>query len=111
MVSSKAMNMMKLMGWNEGTGLGKDSEGSTEPIKVAVKNNNRGVGCKNEDIYSINNRFIDEADALLSKNRNVNSSQIASGADDVFEESKKQNADKPMKKKDKSKKKKVKKAK
>ena len=36
--------MLKKMGWAEGKGLGKGSEGRLEPVAVAAKNSRSGLG-------------------------------------------------------------------
>ncbi len=36
--------MLQKMGWAEGKGLGKGSEGRVEPVSVSAKNNRSGLG-------------------------------------------------------------------
>uniref|UniRef100_A0A667X204 G-patch domain-containing protein n=1 Tax=Myripristis murdjan TaxID=586833 RepID=A0A667X204_9TELE len=42
--SKFGQKMLERMGWSKGKGLGKGEQGSTEHIKVKVKNNNLGLG-------------------------------------------------------------------
>uniref|UniRef100_A0A9J7YV06 Rp1 like 1b n=2 Tax=Cyprinus carpio TaxID=7962 RepID=A0A9J7YV06_CYPCA len=49
--SKFGQKMLERMGWSKGKGLGKSEQGSTEHIKVKVKNNSMGLGTtvNNED--------------------------------------------------------------
>ncbi|KAI7799599.1 PIN2/TERF1-interacting telomerase inhibitor 1 [Triplophysa rosa] len=49
--SKFGQKMLERMGWSKGKGLGKSQQGSTEHIKVKVKNNTQGLGTSisNED--------------------------------------------------------------
>uniref|UniRef100_A0A3P9LSC7 PIN2 (TERF1) interacting telomerase inhibitor 1 n=1 Tax=Oryzias latipes TaxID=8090 RepID=A0A3P9LSC7_ORYLA len=42
--SKFGQKMLERMGWSKGKGLGRSEQGSTEHIKVKVKNNNHGLG-------------------------------------------------------------------
>merc|ERR1712066_467918 len=44
-----AANLMRKMGWSDGQGLGKNSQGMTRNIQAKVKNNNYGIGCSVKD--------------------------------------------------------------
>ncbi|XP_029452012.1 PIN2/TERF1-interacting telomerase inhibitor 1 isoform X2 [Rhinatrema bivittatum] len=45
--SKFGQKMLEKMGWSKGKGLGAQEQGSTEHIKVQVKNNNLGLGATN----------------------------------------------------------------
>ncbi len=42
--------MLQKMGWAEGKGLGKESEGRVEPVSVSAKNNRSGLGDSNPNV-------------------------------------------------------------
>ncbi|RVE56009.1 hypothetical protein OJAV_G00231760 [Oryzias javanicus] len=42
--SKFGQKMLERMGWSKGKGLGRSEQGSTEHIKVKIKNNNHGLG-------------------------------------------------------------------
>jgi hypothetical protein len=41
--SNKGVKLMKMMGWDQGKGLGKDEQGSTNYVRTKVKNNTEGT--------------------------------------------------------------------
>ncbi|XP_032792891.2 cap-specific mRNA (nucleoside-2'-O-)-methyltransferase 1 [Daphnia magna] len=43
-INQKATAMMAKMGWSKGTGLGKNSQGMTQPIEVSKQRGKRGLG-------------------------------------------------------------------
>ncbi|GBG25907.1 G patch domain-containing protein 4 [Hondaea fermentalgiana] len=46
--SAFASDFLKRLGWQEGDGLGKDRGGRTSHVRVAMKDDVRGIGCKDE---------------------------------------------------------------
>ncbi|XP_056621105.1 PIN2/TERF1-interacting telomerase inhibitor 1 [Triplophysa dalaica] len=63
--SKFGQKMLERMGWSKGKGLGKSQQGSTEHIKVKVKNNTQGLGTSisNEDNWIAHQ---DDFDQLLA---------------------------------------------
>ncbi|CAI9552184.1 unnamed protein product [Staurois parvus] len=45
--SKFGQKMLEKMGWSKGKGLGAQEQGSTEHVKVQVKNNTLGLGASN----------------------------------------------------------------
>jgi len=39
------MSILQKMGWSPGEGLGKNKEGSLEPLKLEVKMDKKGISC------------------------------------------------------------------
>ncbi|CAB0020444.1 unnamed protein product [Nesidiocoris tenuis] len=46
---NKGYGMLAKMGWKEGQGVGKSSDGAKEPVNVTVKLSKRGLGCPEDD--------------------------------------------------------------
>uniref|UniRef100_A0A1I7X0C2 G-patch domain-containing protein n=1 Tax=Heterorhabditis bacteriophora TaxID=37862 RepID=A0A1I7X0C2_HETBA len=57
--------MMKSMGWKEGEGLGRGSDGRREPVMSSIKNNRAGLGSASTDKKIPMTR----RDAILDKTR------------------------------------------
>ncbi|KAF5279863.1 hypothetical protein FQA39_LY18208 [Lamprigera yunnana] len=69
--------LLESMGWSEGKGLGKEQDGITEPIRVAFKNDNKGLGLK-ETASSMQQERFDALLDSLNDNNNSESSQVSS---------------------------------
>ncbi|KAJ7528572.1 hypothetical protein O6H91_15G008600 [Diphasiastrum complanatum] len=85
---SPAFRLMKQMGWEEGTGLGKEKQGIKQHLKVKNKQDTSGIGVdaqkKAESIWTFNTTAFDS----ILKNLKVavaTESKESSGEDDVEE--------------------------
>ncbi|XP_035221037.1 protein SON-like [Stegodyphus dumicola] len=45
----KGMSLLKKMGWNPGEGLGKNKEGSLEPLVLSIKTDKKGLVSEEDD--------------------------------------------------------------
>ncbi|XP_042359577.1 PIN2/TERF1-interacting telomerase inhibitor 1 [Plectropomus leopardus] len=74
--SKFGQKMLERMGWSKGKGLGRSEQGSTEHIKVKVKNNNYGLGttASYEDNWIAHQDDFDELLAQLNNCHGQNSS-------------------------------------
>lgn len=95
---------MKMMGWQKGDGLGKDAQGIVDPIEAKIKNNSKGLGFKPSHSIKLNDKFIDEADALLGKNKQIANCALEKVEGDLQEADVKKVKDKKKKVKNKDKK-------
>ena len=50
--------ILEKMGWKQGQGLGKNSEGYAEPIKVDIKLNRKGLVSQNENKTNIESAIV-----------------------------------------------------
>ncbi|MED6271613.1 PIN2/TERF1-interacting telomerase inhibitor 1, partial [Characodon lateralis] len=68
--------MLERMGWSKGKGLGRSEQGSTDHIKVKVKNNNHGLGANaiHEDNWIAHQDEFNELLAQLNDHHGQNSS-------------------------------------
>ncbi|XP_051730969.1 PIN2/TERF1-interacting telomerase inhibitor 1 [Ctenopharyngodon idella] len=79
--SKFGQKMLESMGWAKGKGLGKSEQGSTEHIKVKVKNNKLGLGTaiNNEDNWIAHqddfNQLLAELNNCHGQNHTDNSTQ------------------------------------
>ncbi|KAM4713723.1 PIN2/TERF1-interacting telomerase inhibitor 1 [Anableps anableps] len=71
--------MLERMGWSKGKGLGRSEQGSTEHIKVKVKNNNHGLGANasHEDNWIAHQDEFNELLAQLNDHHGQNTSNEA----------------------------------
>ncbi|KAK4877949.1 hypothetical protein RN001_010455 [Aquatica leii] len=65
------LKILESMGWKEGKGLGKQQDGITEPIRIAFKNDNKGLGLKENPSSMQQDHF----NALLESLNTNNDSQ------------------------------------
>ncbi|KAM6915422.1 PIN2/TERF1-interacting telomerase inhibitor 1 [Xenentodon cancila] len=77
--SKFGQKMLERMGWSKGKGLGRTEQGSTDHIKVKVKNNNHGLGtnASHEDNWIAHQ---DEFNELLAQLNNHHSQSTGSEA-------------------------------
>lgn len=68
---------MEKMGWQNGTGLGANSNGMTEHIKVKFKTDTKGVGYNNNDYDNVWLDHQDDFESILSELNKASSSSIA----------------------------------
>ncbi|XP_042633520.1 PIN2/TERF1-interacting telomerase inhibitor 1-like [Cyprinus carpio] len=79
--SKFGQKMLERMGWSKGKGLGKSEQGSTEHIKVKVKNNSLGLGtaANNEDNWIAHqddfNQLLAELNSCHAQNNTDNPTQ------------------------------------
>ncbi|KAF4099384.1 PIN2/TERF1-interacting telomerase inhibitor 1 isoform X1 [Onychostoma macrolepis] len=79
--SKIGQKMLERMGWSKGKGLGKSEQGSTEHIKVKVKNNSLGLGTtgNNEDNWITHqddfNQLLAELNSCHGQNNTDNPTQ------------------------------------
>ncbi|XP_067840561.1 PIN2/TERF1-interacting telomerase inhibitor 1 [Heptranchias perlo] len=79
--SKFGQKMLEKMGWSKGKGLGAREQGSTENIKVQMKNNTVGLGAaKNHEDNWIAHQ--DEFNQLLSKLNNCHGQNVSPVAED-----------------------------
>ncbi|XP_051792933.1 PIN2/TERF1-interacting telomerase inhibitor 1 [Acanthochromis polyacanthus] len=81
--SKFGQKMLERMGWSKGKGLGRTEQGSTDHIKVSVKNNNYGLGANasHEDNWIAHQDDFNELLAQLNNCHSQNNSN-ESAADD-----------------------------
>lgn len=121
--SSFGRKMLEKMGWKAGQGLGLNNDGTTTHIKIAVKDDNLGIGASQKDAETgwLNNSksYQEVLDRLakscsgndsISENDSANVSESESKKKDK-KDKKKDKKDKKEKKKDKKDDKKIKKSK
>ncbi|KAM6906133.1 PIN2/TERF1-interacting telomerase inhibitor 1 [Lycodopsis pacificus] len=74
--SKFGQKLMERMGWSKGKGLGRSEQGSTDNIKVKVKNNNYGLGtsASSEDNWIAHQDDFNELLAQLNNCHGQNSS-------------------------------------
>lgn len=49
----KGMSLLKKMGWNPGEGLGKNKEGSLEPLLLDIKTDKKGKNLSYNNLHKI----------------------------------------------------------
>uniref|UniRef100_A0A3Q1FI64 PIN2 (TERF1) interacting telomerase inhibitor 1 n=1 Tax=Acanthochromis polyacanthus TaxID=80966 RepID=A0A3Q1FI64_9TELE len=78
--SKFGQKMLERMGWSKGKGLGRTEQGSTDHIKVSVKNNNYGLGANasHEDNWIAHQ---DDFNELLAQLNNCHSQNNSNGKD------------------------------
>lgn len=60
--------LMRKMGWREGEGLGKNKEGSVEPIMVDFKTDRKGESCLKNVLWLLSSHScLEMAEALGSQ--------------------------------------------
>ncbi|XP_054871935.1 PIN2/TERF1-interacting telomerase inhibitor 1 isoform X1 [Amphiprion ocellaris] len=81
--SKFGQKMLERMGWSKGKGLGRTEQGSTDHIKVSVKNNNYGLGANasHEDNWIAHQDDFNELLAQLNNCHSQNNSN-ETAADD-----------------------------
>ncbi|XP_041831675.1 PIN2/TERF1-interacting telomerase inhibitor 1 [Melanotaenia boesemani] len=85
--SKFGQKMLERMGWTKGKGLGRSEQGSTDHIKVKVKNNSYGLGVNtsHEDNWIAHQ---DEFNELLAQLNNHHGQNIDNDSDNPPDESK-----------------------
>ena len=64
--------MLEKFGWKSGDGLGKESQGMKDPIKVNANHNNKGLGheAKDDDVWLAHKDNFDDVLAALNSEHN-----------------------------------------
>jgi hypothetical protein len=83
--SNFGLKMMGKMGWEQGQGLGKDKQGSTQFVRAKIKNDNQGIGAtrvNGDDMFSASTGLYNE----LLKRLNANKMEVGEGGADLTEQ-------------------------